>query len=304
MRRLPLSLIAAALIGTTGLIASPAVAAGKASQHDRHAHHAGDHQAPTPAPIPAIDPALAAAVADGRRDADRARDRWRHPAETLAFFDVKPTMKVGEYAPGGGWYSRLLGMYLGPRGKLVGLFFNPAGGPFNEKSQVGIREGAARFPGEVAGWSGQPADRFAAYTLDAVPEGEKGSFDRILVIRMMHNLMRWNIADAEIKAMRALLKDDGLIGVVQHRARADAPFAYADGSKGYLRQADVVKFMEVNGFDLVGASEVNANPADTAQWPDGVWTLPPALRLGEADRARYETVGETDRMTLLFRKRP
>lgn len=294
MRHLPIhALAAAAALVAAGM---PALAAAKEHKHD-HAHHA----AATPA---AVNPALAAVLADSRRDADRARDQWRHPAETLTFFGVTPEMKVGEYAPGGGWYSRLLGMYLGPRGKLVGLYFNPAGGPFNEKSQAGIREGATKFPAEVAGWSGQPAERFAAYTLDAVPDGEKGTFDRILVVRMLHNMLRWNTADAEIKAMRALLKDDGMIGIVQHRARVDAPYAYADGSKGYLRQADVVKFMEVNGFELVGASEANANPADSANWPDGVWTLPPALRLGDTDRAKYQAIGETDRMTLLFRKRP
>ena len=248
-----------------------------------------------------IDPALAAAVADPRRNEDRARDAFRKPAETLSFFQVGPAMKVGEYAPGGGWYSRLLGLYLGPKGKLVGLYFNPLSGPFNEKSQQGIRDGAAKYPAEVAGWSGQPADRFAAMTLDAVPEAEKGTFDRIIVARMMHNLLRWNNADSEIKAMRALLKDGGMIGIEQHRAKPGAPYAYADGSKGYLREADVIRFMEVHGFELAGKSEVNANPKDTADHPEGVWELPPVLR---TKREALKAVGESDRMTLLFRKRP
>ena len=246
------------------------------------------------------DPALAAAVADPRRNEDRARDAFRKPAETLSFFQISPTMKVGEYAPGGGWYSRLLGLYLGPKGKLVGLYFNPLSGPFNEKSQQGIRDGAAKYPAEVAGWSGQPADRFAAMTLDAVPEAEKGTFDRIIVARMMHNLLRWNIADSEVKAMRALLKDGGLLGIEQHRAKANAPFAYTDGSKGYLREADVIKFMEINGFNFVGKSAANANPRDTADYPEGVWELPPVLR---TKREALKAVGESDRMTLLFRKR-
>ena len=97
-------------------------------------------------------------------------------------------------------------------------------------------------------------------------------------MRMMHNLMRWNIADREIKAMRELLKAGGMLGIEQHRAKADAPFAYADGSKGYLREADVIKFMEVNGFELVGRARLNANPRDTADHPEGVWEMPPALR--------------------------
>ncbi len=255
-----------------------------------------DHRAP----VTATNPALAAAIADPRRTEDRARDTFRKPAETLNFFQISPTMKVGEYAPGGGWYSRLLGLYLGPKGKLVGLYFNPLSGPFNEQSQQGIRDGAAKYPAEVAGWSGQPATSFAAMTLETIPEAEKGTFDRIIVARMMHNLLRWNIADSEIKAMRALLKDGGMIGIEQHRAKADAPFAYTDGSKGYLREADVIKFMEINGFDFVGKSEANANPRDTADYPEGVWELPPVLR---TKREALKAVGESDRMTLLFRKR-
>ena len=254
----------------------------------------------------AIDPALAAAAADSRRNEDRARDQYRKPAETLTFFKVTPEMKVGEYAPGGGWYSRLLGLYLGPRGKLVGLYFDPTSGAFNETTQKGIRDGAAKYAADVAGWSGQPAARFAAYPLDAVPQGEKGSFDRILVMRMVHNLLRWNIADREIKAMRDLLKPDGMVGIEQHRAKASAPFSYSDGSKGYLREADVVRLMELNGFTFVGKSELNANPRDSADHADGVWHLPPVMRgvTDEAEKAKLKAIGESDRMTLLFRKRP
>lgn len=256
------------------------------------------------AATPAINPALAAAVADPRRAEDRARDPHRHPAEMLAFFDVQPGMKVGEYAPGGGWFSRLLGLYLGPKGRLAGVYFDPTSGVYDAAAQKGIRDGAAKYPADVARWSGQPADRFSAFTLDAVPEAEKGTFDRILMLRMIHNLMRWNIADSEIRAIRGLLKDGGLVGIEQHRARPDAPFSYADGSKGYLREADVIRLMEIHGFDLVARSEINANPRDTANWPDGVWTLPPSYRLGDTDRAKYQAIGESDRMTLLFRKRP
>ena len=259
-----------------------------------------DHHAAATAKATAIDPALAAAVADPRRNEDRARDAFRKPAETLSFFQVGPAMKVGEYAPGGGWYSRLLGLYLGPKGKLVGLYFNPASGAFDEKRQQSIRDGAAKYPAEVAGWSGQPAERFAAMTLETVPEAEKGTFDRIIVARTMHNLLRWNNADSEIKAMRALLKDGGMIGIEQHRAKANAAYAYTDGSKGYLREADVIKLMEINGFAFVARSEANANPKDSADHPQGVWELPPTLG---TKREALKAVGESDRMTLLFRKR-
>jgi len=257
-----------------------------------------------PAPTKVMKAEIAAAVASPLRDKDKARDQYRRPAETLEFFQVAPDMKVGEYAPGGEWYSRLLGLYLGPKGKLVGLYFDPTSGAFGEAAQKGIRDGAAKYPADVAAASGLPAERFAAMTLEKLPEAEKGTFDRILVMRMMHNLQRWNIADREIKAMRDLLKPDGMIGIEQHRAKADAPYAYTDGSKGYLREADVIKFMEVNGFTYVGKSEANANKKDPANWPDGVWTLPPSMRgAKDADKARLQAIGETDRMTLLFRKR-
>ncbi|MCZ8324594.1 MAG: methyltransferase [Sphingomonadaceae bacterium] len=260
---------------------------------------------PTAAQTKAMKAEIAAAVADPKRDKDKARDQYRRPAETLTFFQVAPDMKVGEYAPGGEWYSRLLGLYLGGKGQLVGLYFNPAAGPFSENAQRGIRDGAAKYPADVSAASGLPADKFRAYTLDAVPAGEKGTFDRILVMRMMHNLLRWNIADSEIKAMRDLLKPDGMIGIEQHRAKPDAPYSYTDGSKGYLREADVIRFMEFNGFTFVGKSEANANPKDPANWEGGVWTLPPSLRgAKDEDKARLQAIGETDRMTLLFRKRP
>ena len=282
-----------ALGSALALLAAPAFA-------DNHGQHAG-HDKMGHSAHGAAEHALHMAVANPNRDGDRARDVHRHPVETLTFFQVAPDMKVGEYAPGGGWYSRLLGNYLGEKGKLVGLFFDVTKGPFGPEAQERTRAAAAKFPADVEGFTGLPAEHFAGYTLDAVPEGEKGSFDRILIIRMMHNISRWNMADSEIKAMRELLKDDGMIGIVQHRAKADAPYSYTDGSKGYLRQADVVAFMEMNGFELVGTSEVNANPMDSADHAEGVWEMPPMLRTKRED---LKDKGESDRMTLLFRKRP
>ena len=126
----------------------------------------------------------------------------------------------------------------------------------------------------------------------------------MLIFREMHNFKRFGWLDGELATARGLLKPDGLLGIVQHRAKADAPDAYADGSKGYLREKDVIAWVEARGFELVARSEVNANPADPADHPAGVWTLPPSFSQGEADRARYAAIGESDRMTLLFRKRP
>ncbi len=275
-----------ALAAASGLaLAAPALADGTAPPADapfltRHAD------------------ALAGAIGHPTRAEDRARDAHRHPAETLAFFEVAPDMKVGEYSPGGGWYSRLLGHYLGGQGQLVGLYANPLTATPDAARQQRIRDQAAGFGAEVAGYTGLPADRFSGITLDNL-EGHKGTFDRILVMRAMHGITRAGIADTEIRAMRELLKDDGMIGIEQHRAKADAPWSYANGTKGYLRQQDVIDFMRINGFELVADSEINANPRDTADHAEGVWEMPPTLA---TKREELKDLGESDRMTLLFRK--
>ena len=248
----------------------------------------------------AIEAAVTAVLADPDRAQDAPRDQYRNPAQTLAFFQVEPGMKVGEYAPGGGWYSRVLGNYLNADGKLVGLFFTPEEGVFDEKAREGIRAGAAGFATKVEGWTGRPAAQTSGLTLDGISDADKGTFDRILVIRMLHNMMRWNFADSELKAMRDLLKPGGMLGIVQHRAPESASADYANGTKGYLRQKDVVGFVQALGFELVGSSEINANSRDSANHEGGVWEMPPMLSTKRED---LKGLGESDRMTLLFRKR-
>jgi predicted methyltransferase len=241
---------------------------------------------------------ISAAINHPTRKDDKARDQYRKPAETLAFFHVGPHMKVGEYSPGGGWYSRLLGHYLGGEGQLVGLYANPLTATPDAARQQRIRDTAAGFGKEVAGYTGLPAEKFAGLTLDNL-EGQKGTFDRILVMRAMHNLLRGGTADTEIRAMRELLKDDGLLGIEQHRAKADAPWSYTNGTKGYLREKDVIDFMRINGFELVGKSEILANAKDSADHKEGVWEMPPVLATKRED---LKGLGESDRMTLLFKK--
>ena len=286
MRRLMLSLVTGVSLSALPLIAGPAMA-----------------KTDAPACAGCKAPLEKAASNPLRKD-DRARDAARHPVETMQFFGVTPSMKVGEFSPGGAWYSRFLGLYLGQSGKLVGLYANPDLGAQNERARASIAAGVAKYPQDLATFTGIPADAFTAMTLKDIPEEQKGTFDRILLARALHGLVASNRADSELRAMRELLKDDGLIGIEQHRAKADAPFAYSSGPKGYLREADVIRLMEINGFELVAKSEINANPKDSANWPDGVWTLPPNLRLKDQDKAKYEAIGESDRMTLLFRKRP
>ena len=234
-----------------------------------------------------------------RRDQDRARDAWRHPAQTLTFFRIEPGMTVVDYIPGSGWYTRILAPYLGESGRYLALNPDVSAGSETLRNYFGGL--AEKFPPKAAAWTGLPEASFPAYNTDALPSQLAGTVDRVVIFREMHNLKRNGLVDRELTALARLLKDDGLLGIVQHRARADAPDSYVDGSKGYLREADVIAMVESYGFELVAKSEINANPADPADWPDGVWTLPPSFRTGK-DREKYEAVGESDRMTLLFRK--
>jgi len=289
-----------ALAAVSGL----ALAAPLAAQHAGHAMKAGAgavdeaHIKDTAHFMKEHGAQLSAAINHPSRATDKARDAFRHPAETLAFFHVGPEMKVGEYAPGGEWYSRLLGHYLGGEGQLVGLYANPLTATSDPARQQKMRDTAAGYAKDVATATGLPAEKFSAITMDQI-EAHKGTFDRIMVMRAMHNMLRGGTADSEFAAMRALLKDDGLIGIEQHRAKADAPWSYANGTKGYLREKDVIDFMRVMGFELVGKSEINANPRDTADHKEGVWEMPPVLATKRED---LKGLGESDRMTLLFKK--
>jgi predicted methyltransferase len=274
----PLTFAFAAL----ALTASPAVA------QDEHAAHGPD-------------PALIAALADPARAEDAARDKYRHPAETLAFFGVEPGQTVVDFIPGGGWYTRVLVPYLGPRGTYVAVgSVNPGAAGEARERQLGF---AQRFAEGAAEWNGKGA-AIRAITTAEIPEDLAGKADHAIVMREFHNMVRSGALHSDLVALRKLLKPGGTLGVVEHRSPPDAPYARTDGSAGYMRERDVIALLDAYGFDLVAKSEINANPADPADWPGGVWTLPPSLRgaTGET-RARLLEVGESDRMTLLFRKR-
>ncbi len=282
MRRL----FACIALSATALAALPAMA-----------QHVGHREG-----VQATNPALATVLADKRREADRARDRWRHPAETLDFFRVKPGMTVVDYMPSGGWWTRILVPYLGEGGRYIGL--NPDVRAGSERMQQMFGNTAATFPARAAEWTGVAPARVPGWNTNDLPLELDGTVDRVLVFREMHNLQRNGWTFRELAAMRRLLKPDGLLGIEQHRAKPDAPYSYTDGTKGYMREKDVIALVEAHGFELVGRSEINANPADPANHPEGVWVLPPNFRNGDRDRQRYADIGESDRMTLLFRKRP
>jgi predicted methyltransferase len=252
------------------------------------------------------DPALTAVLASNHRDADRARDGHRHPAETLAFFDVRPGMTVVDFMPASGWFTRVLVPYLGPQGTYIGL--NPnigEGGPAFFQS---MRNYADTLPGQAQGWVPQGGATVVGANVGSMPEALAGTADRVLIFREIHNIRRFGWFHDVAVAARTLLKDDGLLGVEQHRANPDAAASYLLGDNGYQREADVIALFSAYGFELVARSEVNANPRDPADWEGGVWTLPPGYRgtpaTDTARRTELDAIGESDRMTLLFRKRP
>lgn len=251
-------------------------------------------------------PTLDSVLAHDRRDDDRARDQYRHPAQTLAFFGVEPEMTVAEFSPGGGWYTRVLAPYLMPAGQYIAFTQDSDGGTYRSRAQeVRAKGWTETFKNEMAEAMDVDADDVMAFETDEMPDGVAGTVDRVLIFRSMHGLNNGNEADAVLKAARMMLTDDGMVGVVQHRAPDGATYDdYGARQRGYMRQADVIAIFEANGFELAAESDLNANPSDPANWERGVWTLPPVLATGEDDarRSEYLAIGESDRMTLLFRK--
>jgi predicted methyltransferase len=264
------------LIVSATLLAALAGAAPALAQHENHAAHV------------AADPAIAAAIATKTRTpANVARDKYRHPAETLAFFGVKPGQTVLEFSPGGGWYTEILAPLLKDKGTLYAA--PTAGRGFESlKTKLGA-DGATYARVKLVEWP---------VTADAVPAG---SVDTILTFRNVHNLVMGGKAEETFRQFFALLKPGGVLGVVDHRL-PEARDSALEKTSGYLKLSTIKALAEQAGFVLEEQSEINANPKDTADWPKGVWTLPPTLTNGEVDKDKYLAVGESDRMTLRFRK--
>lgn len=240
---------------------------------------------------PAPDPALAAAIASpSRAPANVARDKYRHPAETLAFFGVKPGDTVVEIWPGGGWYTEILAPYLAANGTYYAAA--PA------RSVADMQAKAAADPAHYG-----KVHVVAFPAVEGAPKVPDGSADVVLTFRNIHNWAgaKQPYAEEAFQEMYAMLKPGGTLGVVEHRLPADADPA-REASSGYMKVATVKRLAEEAGFKFVGASEVNANPRDKADYPKGVWTLPPTYTLGDTDRAKYAAIGESDRMTLRFVK--
>lgn len=243
-------------------------------------------------------PVLEQVIAGAHRSAEnRARDAQRHPVETLGFFGLAPTMTVVEILPGEGWYTEILAPYLKPAGKLVIATHEPDS-PVAYRRE-GYKALMAKLEAAPALYSA--VEPRVMWQGDGVSLGPPASADMVVTFRNTHNWINDGKMEAVFKACFDVLKSGGVLGIEQHRAAAGADPA-ASAKKGYVPEDWLIAQLEAIGFRLAGKSEINANPKDTKDYADGVWTLPPVLRLGEQDRARYVAIGESDRMTLKFVK--
>lgn len=279
----------------------------------------GREAPPTPPEAPS---AAAEATANGARlDAvlaaqsaeTKARYPARRPKETLEFFGVAPGMTVVDTLPGDVWYAGILLDYLGPQGKVIGVDYAPQmWQQFGEYSPDPAESArwTTEFVANMQAKRGADAAAVAALQFDAIPDTAAGTVDVVLLSRSIHHLMRLEAQGAWLTKALAdidrLLKPGGIVGVEAHRAPESASDAWASGEQGYVKQSAVIAAFEKAGFELVGSSEMHANPKDQPTEKDSVWRLPPTLATSENDpalRAQLTAIGESDRMTLKFRKR-
>lgn len=226
-----------------------------------------------------------------------ARDLYRHPFEVLNFFGVSPDATVVEIDPGGaGYWTEILAPYLKDNGRYIA-----ANGPKDSSSEE-VQRGNAAFAAKIT------ADKaiYAKVEVSEFDPGHKdpadaGQADFVLTFRNIHNWMADGTADAAFRAFYRALKPGGVLGVEEHRGRADEP-QDPKAKSGYVREDYAIGLAQSIGFKLVGESEINANPKDTKNYPAGVWTLPPTFRLKDQDRDKYAAIGESDRFVLKFVK--
>jgi predicted methyltransferase len=254
--------------------------------------------APSPA-IFQVEAAKLQALVDGpqRTAKNTARDIYRHPFEVLSFFGVGDNATVVEIDPGGaGYWTEILAPYLKDHGRYIA-----ANGP-KDSASAEVQRGNEAFAAKVAG---DPAN-YAKVEVSAFDPGREepaapGGADFVLTFRNIHNWMADGTADAAFRAFFKALKPGGVLGVEEHRGRADEPQDPLAKS-GYVRQDYAIALAEAAGFKLAGASEVNANPKDTKDYPVGVWALPPTFRLKDQDHDKFAAIGESDRFVLKFIK--
>ncbi|WP_409932431.1 class I SAM-dependent methyltransferase [Paraburkholderia sp. BCC1886] len=245
-------------------------------------------------------PQLTAAIAGPQRgDTARARDVYRHPQQTLQFFELAPSQSVLEIAPGGGWYTEILAPYLHDHGTLYEAQYDGVGAAPSSGEQAGRAAFARKLAASPAIYGHVVVGTLRAGQFSGFPAN--ASVDRVLTFRNIHNWIKDGQIDANLRAFYAALKPGGLLGVEEHRAAPGTTLQQTIDT-GYVTEAYVIEHAQAAGFVLVGKSEINANPRDTKDYPHGVWSLPPSYEGGDADRARFAAIGESDRMTLRFVK--
>ena len=253
------------------------------------------------AAMPTASPLDRALAGEWRSKENQARDKYRHPRETLAFFGVTADQTLLEIWPGGGWYTEILAPSLKGSGSYIAVVPDPARAK-SERAKAATEKGNQKLRDMFAARKDTYGDAKLLEIDSAAPVlGAPNSVDTVLTFRNAHNWVMDDKQDVMFKAFYAVLKPGGTLGVVDHRARPDQPAAEMKTS-GYLPEAYVISMAEAAGFKLAAKSEINANPADTKDYADGVWTLPPVLGKGDVDRAKYLAIGESDRMTLRFVK--
>ena len=235
---------------------------------------------------------LEAAIKSSDRDSKNiTRDEYRHPYETLSFFGIESNMRVVELSPGGGWYTEILANYLHDPGMLIAAHFD------KDSERAYFKRGRANFEKKMN--SSSMYDNVEIVDLSS-NLAEPESVDAVLTFRNLHNWLGPQIDLIFINSYK-VLKPGGVMGVVEHRAKSGTSLEEMKKS-GYVTEQYAIEIAKKHGFKLVSKSEINANAKDTKDHPRGVWTLPPNLRLNEVDRQKYIEIGESDRMTLLFKK--
>jgi predicted methyltransferase len=235
-------------------------------------------------------------AADYRPEENRARDRYRHPKETLLFFGIRPEMSVLEVWPEPGWYTEVIAPLVRDKGKYYAAVI--AADPESKYISQRLQQYRQKLAGRADLYDRVAVVSFPADGGDAVPPA---SVDMVVTFRNIHNWMSRGTTAQAFATMYRALRPGGVLGVVEHRgnpAVAQDPKA----KSGYVNEEYAIKLIEAQGFRLVGKSQVNANPRDTKDYEQGVWTLPPTYRLGDKDRDKYAAIGESDRFTLRFVK--
>lgn len=267
-----------------------------------------------PATAPADEARLAAVLA-AQPDDVKARYTYRHPQETIAFFGIEPGMTVVEGLPGRGWYTKVLLPYLGSEGQLIGANYPLdlwPNFPFaDDEFMAEMSKWLETWPAGAEEWRGDDGASVSAFWFGSMPDEMKGTADVVFFSRVLHNLARFqdegvaDFLDDALADAYNVLKPGGVLGIVQHEARDDMPDSWANGANGYLKKQFVIDEVGAAGFEYVGEIDVNANPADQPTTDEFVWRLPPTYMTSREDpdlKAQYQGVGESNRMTLKFRK--